>query len=83
MQKVQVTKEGHIVKVNKVKLKLVTGEEITGVVNIADFDCDRLSDFLSMDTTNYIILNKCTGQYKTMFVNRQHILWAVPIGERN
>ncbi len=78
MDKVQVTKTGHIVNVQKICVKLINGEEICGVVNIAEYECDRLSDFLGLETNKYIILNKCSGEHKTMFINRKHILWAVP-----
>lgn len=79
MSKIQVTKSGHIVSVHKVCVKLISGEEISGIVNIADYDCERLSDFFGLETTKYVILNKCNKKYKTMFINRKHILWAVPI----
>ncbi len=78
MDKIRVTKEGRIVNVHKVLVKLISGEEIIGIVNIADYDCERLSDFLGLDTTTYIVMNKCNTKYKTMFINRKHILWAVP-----
>ena len=78
MDKVQVTKGGHIVNVQKICVKLINGEEICGVVNIAEYECERLSDFLGLNTTKYIILNKCDGPHKTMFLNRNQILWAIP-----
>ncbi len=81
MGKVQLTKEGHIVNVHRVRIKLITGDEICGIVNIADYDCERLSDFFALDSRSYIIMNKCDNEHKTMFINRDHIVWAVPANE--
>ncbi len=79
MKKVQITRDGHIVNVHRVCVKLFTGEEITGVVNIADFDCERLSDYFLLQDNLFLIINKCNNKHKTMFINKNHIVWAVPI----
>lgn len=81
MGKVQVTRKGRIVNVYKVRIKLINGDEICGIVNIADYDCERLSDFFALESNSYIIMNKCDNEHKTIFINRNHIVWAVPVDD--
>ncbi len=72
-----------------IRVKLVDGTEINGQVNInRDPGYDRLSDLLGSVHENFLILYNTTMYYrdgldnpvkcKTIFINKNHIVYARP-----
>ncbi len=79
MNTVHVSESGHIINEQEICVKLTNGDEISGTVNIAEYDCKRLSDLFTSENNDYIILSQCNNDHKVMFINKRHILWAVPL----
>ena len=73
------TKSGHAVEVHKVCIRLTNGKEITGILNIAEHNCQRLSEMFTKHPKGYIVLCRCSNGRKVMFINKEHILWAAPV----
>ena len=79
---------GHSVKDRIIRMKLIDGTKINGQVNInRDHGYDRLSDLVANGREPFLILYNVTVhdaalenpvRHKTLFVNKQHILWAEP-----
>jgi hypothetical protein len=75
-----------------IRLKLVDGTLVNGQVNInRDHGYDRLSDLVANFREPFLILYNVTVHYgtidnpvkhKTLFVNKDHILWAEPDEEQ-
>ncbi len=71
-----------------IKIKLVDGSRINGRVNInRNKGFDRVSDLVSNSQEPFLILIDATAyeadieipvKYKTLFVNKNHIIWASP-----
>lgn len=71
-----------------IRLKLVDGTLVNGQVNInRDHGYDRLSDLVANFREPFLILYNVTVRYetednpvkhKTLFINKDHILWAEP-----
>ena len=71
-----------------IRLKLVDGTRINGQVNInRDHGYDRLSDLVANYREPFLILYNVTVHHEgldtpvkhgTMFINKNHILWAEP-----
>ncbi|WP_457554226.1 DUF6812 domain-containing protein [Desulfobacula sp.] len=76
------------VKPRIIRLKLVDGSQVNGQVNInRDLGYDRLSDLMTNHQDPFLILYNVTAhpgnldnpiRYKTLFINKAHILWAEP-----
>ena len=76
------------VKERTIKITLVDGSKINGRININRNDgYDRLSDLINSAHEPFLIIvvaniyeggNDCSVRYKTIFVNKKHILWATP-----
>ena len=76
---VKVTKSGHVVDIQKVRVLLTNGKEITGIINIAENNCQRLSEMFTKHPKCYIILCRCSNGQKVMFINKEHVVWATPV----
>jgi len=71
-----------------IRIKLIDGTKIKGRVNINRNDgFDRLSDLVSSNQEPFLILIDAVSyeagienpvKYKTLFVNKTHILWSSP-----
>ncbi len=71
-----------------IRLKLVDGTLVNGTVNInRDHGYDRLSDLVANNRESFLILYNATVyhdtidtpvKHKTLFINKDHILWAEP-----
>ncbi|MFH2059992.1 MAG: hypothetical protein ABIJ59_13945 [Pseudomonadota bacterium] len=71
-----------------IRLKLVDGTLVNGQVNInRDHGYDRLSDLVANFREPFLILYNVTVHYetmdnpvkhKTLFINKDHILWGEP-----
>lgn len=71
-----------------IRLRLVDGTTVNGQINInRDQGYDRLSDLVANDREPFLILYNVTVhhghidnpvKYKTLFINKEHILWAEP-----
>lgn len=71
-----------------VRLKLIDGALITGQVNINRAPgYERVSDIVTENTDKFLVLFGVSMnredldvpiRYKTLFINRNHILWAAP-----
>jgi DUF4097 and DUF4098 domain-containing protein YvlB len=76
------------VKPRIIRLKLVDGTLVNGQVNInRDQGYDRVSDLLTNNRESFLILYNVTAhpgnidnpiRYKTLFINKDHIIWAEP-----
>lgn len=76
------------VKARIIRLKLVDGAMVNGQINInRDQGYDRLSDLVANDREPFLIIYNVTVhqghidnpvRYKTLFINKSHILWAEP-----
>lgn len=70
------------------RIKLVDGSFITGHINIHRAPgFERVSDMVTESSDRFLVMFSVTIrrddtvqpiQYKTLFVNRDHILWAAP-----
>ncbi len=79
MSSLKVTRTGHVVEIHKVCVQLTNGREITGIVNIAEHDCKRLSEMFTKFPKGYIVLCRCSNGQRVMFINKEHIVWAAPV----
>ncbi len=79
MHNIKVTRSGYVVEIHRVCVQLSNGKEVTGIVNIAENNCKRLSELFTKDSNGYIIMCKCDNGQKVMFINKAHILWATPM----
>ncbi len=71
-----------------IRIKLMDGTFVTGQINISRAPgYERVSDMVTENTERFLVLFSAslrhdsmeeTIQYKTLFVNRDHILWAAP-----
>jgi len=71
-----------------VRLKLIDGTFVNGQVNInRDMGYDRLSDLIANHQDPFLIMYNVTThpgnidnpiRYKTLFINKYHIIWAEP-----
>ncbi|MBW2653992.1 MAG: hypothetical protein JRC91_03395 [Deltaproteobacteria bacterium] len=76
------------VKNRAVRIKLIDGSQVSGQVNInRDPGYDRASDLVTSYKEPFLILFNVTVnladfensiKYKTLFINKSHILWAAP-----
>lgn len=70
------------------RLRLTDGAFVTGQVNInRNPGYERVSDILTVNTEKFIVMIGVTVKredqefpirYETLFVNRDHIIWAAP-----
>ena len=75
-----------------IRIALVDGTQINACVNIdRETGYDRLSDLISSDREPFLILMNAimyTGglnspeKHETLFINKDHILWATPEEEQ-
>jgi len=71
-----------------IRLKLVDGTQVNGQINInRDKGYDRLSDLIANYHEPFLVLYNVTVhlgnidnpvKYKTLFINKAHIMWAEP-----
>ncbi|MCP4020693.1 MAG: hypothetical protein GY729_02525 [Desulfobacteraceae bacterium] len=71
-----------------IRLKLIDGSQVNGLVNINRLKgYDRLSDFIASPNEPFLVLFNAalyypdTGdptKHRTLFINKQHIIWAEP-----
>ncbi len=71
-----------------IRMKLIDGSQVNGQVNInRNPRYDRLSDLVASNQEPFLILFNVTVyptdfenpvKHKTLFVNKQHIIWAAP-----
>jgi len=71
-----------------IRIKLVEGSNINGRVNINKNDgFDRLSDLVNSKQNPFLTVMDATvhdkelenpARHKTLFINKNHILWATP-----
>ncbi len=71
-----------------IRLKLVDGTFVNGLVNInRDHGFDRLSDLVANYREPFLIMYNVTVhhanldnpvKHKTLFINKDHIIWAEP-----
>ena len=76
------------VKARIIRLRLVDGTQVNGQINInREQDYDRLSDLIANDREPFLILYNVMVhhgnidnpiRHKTLFINKDHILWAEP-----
>lgn len=76
------------VKGRIIRLRMIDGTRINGQVNInRDHGYDRLSDLVANYREPFLILYNVTVhhdtidnpvKHKTLFINKDHILWAEP-----
>lgn len=76
------------IEIRIIRMKLVDGSEVNGQVNLnRDPQYDRLSDLVASEKEPFLVLFNVTIhqadldnpiRHKTLFVNKSHIIWAVP-----
>jgi len=76
-----------------VRLKLIDGTRISGQINIKrGSGFDRVSDLFTSSQEPFLVLIDATAyeagiekpvKHKTLFVNKNHIIWAVPEESQN
>ena len=67
-------------KESKVKIKLVNGGHLTGVINTVGYD--RLSDCLEKTGSNFINVYKASvtgSENSTIILNKSNILYIMPM----
>ncbi|EKD51606.1 MAG: hypothetical protein ACD_62C00221G0004 [uncultured bacterium] len=63
----------------RITLKTVEGTCINGKINIQNYN--RVSDVFAASDAEFVVLvdaKYCEAAPKTMFVNKQHIVWVEP-----
>jgi tartrate dehydratase beta subunit/fumarate hydratase class I family protein len=75
-------------KARIIRLKLADGTLVNGQINInRDQNYDRVSDLITNNNEPFLILYNVTAhpgnidnpiRYKTLFINKDHIIWAEP-----
>jgi hypothetical protein len=80
--------EGKTIKDRLIRLKLIDGTIVSGQVNInREPGYDRLSDMVVSYREPFLVLFSVTVthkeyetsiKHKTLFINKDHILWASP-----
>ena len=70
------------------RLTMANGDQINGQVNIRRVPgYDRASDLIANNDENFLVLmnatvnskeNETSVRHKTLFVNKDHIIWAAP-----
>ena len=76
------------IKDRNIRIKLIDGSQINGQVNInRSSQYNRLSDLIASDREPFLVIANATVNYtdfenpithKTLFVNKNHIIWASP-----
>jgi len=76
---------------HRIKIKLIDGTQITAQINLnRDPGYDRLSDIVAGNKEPFLILSNTISYYAkaiepientTLFVNKDHIIWAVPLDD--
>ena len=71
-----------------IRIKLVDGTKVNGKVNINRNDgFDRVSDLVNSEQNPFLTVMDATvhdkelenpARHKTLFINKNHILWATP-----
>ncbi|MCK5311465.1 MAG: hypothetical protein KAJ62_05120 [Desulfobacteraceae bacterium] len=64
----------------KVKIKLINGSNLTGVINTVGFD--RLSDFFEKNQSNFIKVYKASvtgSDNSTIILNKSNVLYIIPL----
>lgn len=79
---------GREVKARIIRLRLVDGTQVNGQINInREQGYNRLSDLIANDQGPFLILYNVMVHHsnsdhpishKTLFINKEHILWAEP-----
>jgi len=67
-------------KETKVKIKLMNGSSLSGVINTVGFD--RLSDFFEKNKSNFIKVYKASvtgSENATIILNLSNVLYIIPI----
>ncbi|MFH1357718.1 MAG: hypothetical protein ABII18_11375, partial [bacterium] len=63
----------------RISVRTVDGTSIVGKINIEDLN--RVSDIFKGTEPDFIVLTDAThhgGDNKTLFINRDHIVWVEP-----
>ena len=67
-------------KETKVKIKLINGSNLTGVINTVGFE--RLSDFFEKNNSNFIKVYKASvtgSDNSTIILNKANVLYIIPL----
>ncbi len=80
--------ERPLVEPRIIRIKLIDGSRINGNVNLNRKDhYDRLSDLVTSNEETFLVLFDATVnepdlektvKYQTLFINKQHVVWATP-----
>ena len=74
--------ESYPTKESKVKIKLVNGGNLTGVINTVGYD--RLSDCIEKNGSNFIKVYKASvtgNENSTIILNKLNILYIIPLDQ--
>lgn len=77
------------INVRIIRVKLIDGTQISGQINInkGSAGYDRLSDLIGDKKESFLVVFGVTSyqkdleepvKYRVMFLNKRHILWALP-----
>jgi hypothetical protein len=70
-------------KESKVKIKLINGGSLTGVINTVGYD--RLSDCIEKSDTSFIKVYKASvtgNENSTIILNKDNILYIIPVEQK-
>ena len=83
-----ITEDEALIEPRIIRIKLIDGSRINGNVNLNRRDhYDRLSDLVTSNEEAFLVLFDATVnepdleksvRYQTLFINKQHIVWATP-----
>jgi len=82
---VRITEHGYIIDEKEVHIRLTSGEDIWGKINIADYDVTRLSELFTKSDLYFIVVSNCHDSKSedddghVMFINKDHVLWVEPV----
>jgi len=66
-------------KYKTITIRTIDGSTLYGKVNIAE--ANRVSDLFTSGSTNFIVMIDVSfkdGHGKTMFINKEHVVWVEP-----
>jgi hypothetical protein len=82
MADVKLSRSGYAVDTHTLLVRLTNGEEVIGVVNLLERNCQRVSELFTKDPTPFLVMCRCNTGHGVMFINKTHVLWAIPYHEK-
>ena len=86
-ENLKITEQGYVIDEKDVHIKLISGDDIWGKINIAEYNVNRLSELFTKSDLYFIVVYNSHNSKPTeetednnqvLFINKDHILWVQP-----